>query len=133
MSKSSCTLKGVGKRESGYQLDTPLLPINNTKKAGTTSTGTTYQSLFPNSEKGTNETCPKRGIIYTQNVQGLTGKDKRLDSLVDPIVNIMIARNIMVYCIQETWVFGTGSLQYTMYPSSARGSSLAVNDRTMDV
>ena len=48
-------------------------------------------------------------IIYTQNVQGLTGKDKRLDSLVDPIVNIIIARNIMVYCIQKKWVVGTGS------------------------
>ena len=26
-----------------------------------------------------------------------------------------------------------GGLQYTMYPSTDRGSSLAVNDRTMDV
>ena len=48
-------------------------------------------------------------IIYTQNVQGLTGKDKRLDSLVDPIIDLMIARNIIVYCIQEIWVVGTGS------------------------
>ena len=65
--------------------------------------------MFPYSEKGPNETCPKNGIIYTQNLQGLTGKDNRLDYLVDPIVDLMITCNIMVYCIQETWVVGTGS------------------------
>ena len=42
-------------------------------------------------------------------MQVLTGKDKKLDSLVDTIVDLMIARNIMVYCIQKKWVVGTGS------------------------
>ena len=48
-------------------------------------------------------------VFYTQHLQGLTGKDKILDSLVGPIVNLVIARNIMVYCIEVTWVVGTGS------------------------
>ena len=39
----------------------------------------------------------------------LTGKYNRSDYLVDPIVDLMITCNIMVYCIQETWVVGTGS------------------------
>ena len=47
--------------------------------------------------------------LHTKNVQVLTGKDKKLDSLVDTIVDLMIARNIMVYCIEVTWVVGTGS------------------------
>ena len=49
-------------------------------------------------------------IIYTKNVQGLSGKDKRLESLVDPIVDLMITKGIMAYCIQEKWVIGTGSM-----------------------
>ena len=53
------------------------------------------------------KTFTKAGIIYTQNVQGLSGKDKRLDSLVDTIVYLMITKDIMAYCIQETWVVGT--------------------------
>ena len=36
-------------------------------------------------------------------MQGLTGKDKGLESLVDPIVDLMIKDKIMVYFIQETW------------------------------
>ena len=59
--------------------------------------GPNRQSLFTYSEKGPNETCPKNGIIYTQNGKGLTGKYKRLESLVDPIVDLVITCNIMVY------------------------------------
>ena len=71
--------------------------------------GPSCRSLFLNSEKSPNETCPTHGTIYMQNLQGLTGKDKRLDSLVDPLVDLMITNNIMVYCIQETWILGSGS------------------------
>ena len=42
-------------------------------------------------------------------MQGITGKDKRLESLVDPLVYLMINNNIMVYFIQETWTIGSGS------------------------
>ena len=73
------------------------------------SYGHTHRSLLPSRDKSPNETCPKAGIIYTQNVQGLSGKDKNLDSLIDPIVDLMITKGIMAYCIQETWIVGTGS------------------------
>ena len=104
----SCTLRVFKERESGQQPDTPILPSNDSTKTITTRIGLSRQSLFPNSEKIPNETCPANGTIYTQNVQGLTGKDKRLESLVDPIVDLMINNNIMVYCIQETWTLGSG-------------------------
>ena len=73
------------------------------------STGPNRWSLFPKSEKVHNETYPKTNILYTQNVQGLTGEYNMLEPLVDPIVDLVIARNIMVYWIQDTWVVRTGS------------------------
>ena len=62
--------------------------------------------LFKINKSGPNETCPKQGTIYSQNVQGLSGKDKRLESLVDPIIDLMVAKGILAYCVQETWIFG---------------------------
>ena len=110
MIERSCKLQGVGERESGNEPDKPLLSTtHDTEMTGTMSSGQTRRSLFPSSDKSLNKTCPKAGIIYTQNMQGLSGKDKRLDSLVDPIVDRMITKGIMAYCIQETWVVGTGS------------------------
>ena len=44
-----------------------------------------------------------------QNIQGLSGKDKNIDPLIDPIVYLMITKGIMSYCIQETWIVGNGS------------------------
>ena len=90
MSERSYTLQGVGERESGNEPDKPLLSTtHDTEKTGTMSSGQTRQSLFPSSDKNNHETFPKAGIIYMQNVQGLSGKDKRLDSLVDPIVALI--------------------------------------------
>ena len=97
-----CTLRGVGERQSGYQPDMPILPSDDATKTSTMRIGPSCNSLFPNSEKSPNETCPTHRTIYTQNMQVLNGKDKRLDSLVDPLVGLMITNNIMVYCIQET-------------------------------
>ena len=102
-------LRSQEERESGYQPNTPILPLKDTTKTSTTRIGPFCCSLFPNSEKSPNETCPTHGTIYTQNVQVLTGKDKRLESLVDPLVDLMITNKIMVYCIQETWNVGSGS------------------------
>ena len=62
--------------------------------------------LFKNNKSGPNETCPKQVIIYSQNVQGLSGKDKRLESLVDPIVDLVVAKGILAYCVRETWIVG---------------------------
>ena len=39
-------------------------------------------------------------------MQGLSGKDKRLESLVEPIVDLMVAKGILAYCVQETWIVG---------------------------
>ena len=55
------------------------------------------------------ETCPSRGVIFTQNIQGLSRKDKGLESLMDPLVEIMIFNRIMTYCVQETWILGNSS------------------------
>ena len=87
----------------------PILPSKHTTKTSTVIIGPNCHSLFPNIEKGPNETWTTHGIVYTQNVQGLTGKDKRLDSLVDPLVDLMITNKSMVYCIQETWIVVSGS------------------------
>ena len=62
--------------------------------------------LFKNNKPGPDETCPKQGIIHTQNLQGLSGKYKRLESLVDPIINHMVDKNILAYFVQEMWIVG---------------------------
>ena len=56
--KRSCALRGVGERESGYQPDKPILPSNDTMKTSMMRIGPTRRSLFPNSDKGPNETWP---------------------------------------------------------------------------
>ena len=78
-------------------------------KTNMTRTGIPYHLLSTDSERSPNETFPKIGIFYTQKVLVLTGKDKGLESLVDPIVDLIIKQNIMVYCIQETWTLGSCS------------------------
>ena len=65
-------------------------------KTSTTRPGLPCHLPSTDSKKNPNETCPEVGIVYTQNVQGLTGKDKGLESLVDPILYLMIEDNIMV-------------------------------------
>ena len=78
-------------------------------KTSTTRSGLPHQLISTDIERSPNETCPEIGIVYTQIMQGLIGKDKGLESLVDPIVDLMIKQNIMVYCIQETWTLGSCS------------------------
>ena len=68
-------------------------------------TGTINRLLFKNNKTGPDETFPKQGIIYTQNVQGLSGKDKKLESLVDPIIDLMVDKNILAYCSKEPYYF----------------------------
>ena len=64
-----------------------------------TRDGPTCRALFQNSVEGLNETCPHRGIIYTQNVQSLSGKDRRQGSLIDPIIDLMITESITIYIV----------------------------------
>ena len=59
-----------------------------------------------NDKVGPNETCPIRGVVCNQNINGFSRKDKKLDSLLDPLIDIMITKVVMVYCVQETWVVG---------------------------
>ena len=37
---------------------------------------------------------------------GFYGKDKQLVLLLDPLVDIMISKGIMIYCLLKTWVLG---------------------------
>ena len=62
-----------------YKLKEPLFisPIDSSRKRlDTIRTGPINLLLFKNNKTGPDETCPKQGIIYTKNVQGLSGKDK---------------------------------------------------------
>ena len=108
-SKESSSLWVFEEEESRQQSDTSILPSNKETKTSATRPGLPRPLLSTDSKRNPNETCPEIGIIYTQNVQGLTGKEKGLESLVDPIVDLMIKENIVVYCIQETWTLGSCS------------------------
>ena len=68
--------------------------------------GPTCRLLFLDSKDGPNETYPHRVIIYTQNLQGMSGKDNHLESLVYPIVNLIIVSGIIVHFIQKMWLIG---------------------------
>ena len=56
-------------------------------------------------EKGNrpSDTCPHTCVILNQNVNVL-GKDA--DDKLENIIEMMIARNIHGYCLQETWKLG---------------------------
>ena len=60
--------------------------------------------LCKNYKVGFDKTCPSRGVIYNNNINGLSGKDRNLYFLLDPLIEIMITKGGMVYCVQETWV-----------------------------
>ena len=93
-SEESGTLQGFEERESRQQSDTSILPSNESMKTSTTRTVLPRHLLSTDSERSPNETCPAIGIVYTQNVQVLIGKDKVLESLVDPIVDLMIRQTL---------------------------------------
>ena len=50
------------------------------------------------------DTCPHTCVILNQNVNDLGGKN--VDNKIEKIVEMMIARSIQGYCIQETWQLG---------------------------
>ena len=99
-------------RELENKLNEPLFlfPVDpSTKRLDTIRAGPINRLLFKNNKSGPDETCLKQGIIYTQNVKGLSGKDKRLESLVDPIIDLMVDKKILAYCVQETWIVGNAN------------------------
>ena len=73
-----------------------------TKILDTIKTGSINRLLFKNNKTRPDETYPKQGIIYTQNVQDLSEKDKRLESLMDRTIDLMVDKKILAYCVQET-------------------------------
>ena len=95
-SEESSSLQGFEEEESRQQSDTSILPSNKDMNTSTTRPGLPRHLLLIDSKSNPNETCPEIGIVYTQNVQGLTGKDKGLESLVDTIVDLMNKDNVMV-------------------------------------
>ena len=78
-SEDSSSLRGFEEEESRQQSDTSILPSNKEMKTSTTRPGLPRHLLSTDSKRNLNETCPEIGIVYTQNVQGLTGKDKGLE------------------------------------------------------
>ena len=107
MNTKNCQAYDEVERALEYKLNEPLFlsPVySSRKRLDTIRTGPINWLLFKNNKTGPDETCPKKGIIYTQNVQGLSGKDKRLESMVDPIIDLMVDKNILAYCVQETWI-----------------------------
>ena len=77
-----------------------LLLDPSTNRLDTIKDGLINWLLFKNNKLGPDETCPKQGIIYSQNVQGLSGEDKRLESFVDLIIDLMVDKSILAYCVQ---------------------------------
>ena len=105
MNTKNCQDYDEVERALEYKLNEPLFlsPIDSSRKRlETIITGPINRLLFKNNKIGPDETCPKQGIIYTQNVQGLSGKYKRLESLVDPIIDLMVDKNILAYCVGVT-------------------------------
>ena len=82
----------------------PPLPIYNFKDTRVSRDGPNPHFLSKNRKKGPDETFLSGNVIYTQNVNGISGKEKHLESLLDPLVDIMISKEITPYCVQETWV-----------------------------
>ena len=108
----NCQAYDKVERALEYKLNKPLFlsPIDSSRKRlDTIRTGPINRLLFKNNKTGPDETCSKQGIIYTQNVQGLSGKDKRLESLVDPIIDLMVDKNKLACCVQETWIVGNAN------------------------
>ena len=82
----------------------PPLHIYKFKDARVSRDGPNPHFLNKNNKKGPDKTCPCRSVIYTQNVNGLSEKNKKLESLLDTLVDIMIWKEFMTYFVQETWV-----------------------------
>ena len=102
--EKSRKLRNADDQETGETLSSTSIEETCVNRVGTTN-----HSLSQHNEKGPDETCPSRGVIFTQNILGFSGKDKGLESLMDPLVEIMISNGIMIYCVQETWILGNSS------------------------
>ena len=81
MNNKNCQSYDKVERALENKLNEPLFifPVDpSTKILYTIKDGPINRLLFKNNKSGPNKTCPKQGIIYSKNVQGLPGKNKRL-------------------------------------------------------
>ena len=82
------------------------LPPENHHLSSWQSTTTEDVLLYPGqivcTTSSPEDTCPHTCTILNQNVQVLSGDDK-----LDIIVDMMIAKGINGYCLQESWKLGT--------------------------
>ena len=77
ISKNNCQSHDKVKRAYDNKPDEPLLPLDpSTMRLDRIKDGLINRLLFKNNKPGPDETCPKKGIIYSQNVKGLLGKIK---------------------------------------------------------
>ena len=74
--------------------------MNNLKDTCVSRDGPTTHLLRKNSKKVSMKPAGAWGVIHTQNFKGLSGKYKQLESLLDPLVDIMISKGITTYCVQ---------------------------------
>ena len=100
----SSQLQNSEKREIKHHMIKPIFLSSSVEENSLVRYGPTNHSLFHRNEKGTNETFPRTCIIFTKNIQGLSGKDRKLQYLLDLLIEIMIYNEVMIYCVQETWV-----------------------------
>ena len=102
----SSQLQNAEKREIENHTIKPTFLSSSSEETILVRDGPTNHSFRHCNKKGPDKTCPRTGVIFTQNIQGLSGKDRKLKSLLDQLIEIMISNRVMIYCVQETWVLG---------------------------
>ena len=92
----SSQLQNAEKREIENHMIKPTFLSSSVEDTSVVRYGTTNHSLRHRSKKVTDETCPRTSVIFTQNIQGLPWKDRKLESLLDPLIEIMISNGFMI-------------------------------------
>ena len=91
----SSQLQNVEKREiKKHTIKTTFLSSSVEKTRVVRDRPTNYSQHHRN-EKYPNETFPREGVIFTHNTQGLSGKGRNLESLLDPLIEIMISNGLL--------------------------------------
>ena len=70
----SSQLQKAEKREIEHHRINPTFLSSSVEETRVGRYGPTNHSLRHRNEKGPNETCPRTGVIFTHNIQGLSGK-----------------------------------------------------------
>ena len=102
----SSQLRNAEKREIENHTIKPTFLSSSVEEISVVRDGPTNHSFRHCNKKVPNETCPRTGVIFTHNIQGLSGKGRKLDSLLDLLIDMIIYIGFMIYCVQETWFLG---------------------------